>query len=242
MSRQVVLPSCRTLALGAALSAAGGALTVAVAVIARPGPGLTGYVSESGVGPSRYAVAYQLGVWAVAVGLLLLASALRPARLAAGLLVAAATATAVSGTVTCRDGCPLPPHDPVTATDLVHGGASVTAVAACVFAMIILFRTPARLLGPPAAARSLRRLALAGMVLSLPLSAAVGLSMVLVGGNTLVGLLERVLLLVVITWCVATAVALAGQPVHPRRTSQRGDVHQNRTVAKDPAERKPHRS
>lgn len=194
-------------AVGAAVGAVGGAVTVTVAVVAGPGPGLRGYVSESGVGDGGSVVAYQSGLLALAVSLLLLAGALRPVRAAAWLLVAAAGATTVSATVSCRDGCPLPPHDPVTATDLVHGGASIVAVACCVFAMIAVFWSPV-------STYPLRRLALLGAAAALPLSAAVGLGMLLVGGGLLVGTLERLLLLLIVVWCVATAGQVARDPTY----------------------------
>ncbi|WP_326554860.1 DUF998 domain-containing protein [Micromonospora sp. NBC_01813] len=194
-------------AVGAAVGAVGGAVTATVAVIGGPGPRLRGYVSESGVGDGGFVLAYQLGFLALAASLLLLAGALRPVRAAAALLVAAAGSTAISATVPCRQGCPLPPHDPVTVTDLVHGGASIVAVACCVFAMVAIWWSVA-------STRSLRRLALWAVAAALPLSAAVGLVMLLIGGGLLVGVLERLLLLLIVAWCAGSAVTVIRDPAH----------------------------
>ena len=38
----------------------------------------------------------------------------------AGAIAAAALATVLSATVTCSDGCPLPPFERATVADLVH--------------------------------------------------------------------------------------------------------------------------
>ncbi|MFR9775536.1 DUF998 domain-containing protein [Micromonospora sp. MS34] len=190
----------------AASAAAGcilaGAVAVTVAVVAGPGPGLTGYVSEAGVTDSGYAAAYRIGVFALAAAQLLLAAALPPAlRTAAALLAAGGVGTVLSGAVTCSAGCPLPPFEATTVTDLVHGGASIAATAAVVFAMLAL-------LASPAAAPPVRRVAGVGAALALPLAAAVGLAMLIVGRGGLVGVLERLLLAVAAGWGVATAAAL----------------------------------
>jgi hypothetical protein len=195
--------------LAAAATAAGavalGAAAVTLAVVAGPGPGLTGYVSEAGVASSGYASTYRLGVFGLAAGLLLLAAALPTAlRLASALLATAAGATALSGAVTCSDGCPLPPFEPATSADLVHGGASVAAVAAGVFAMLSIAvsgRAP----------QALRRVSAGAAVLALPLSAAVGLAMLALGRGAVVGVVERVLLAVVALWVIAAALTVAGR-------------------------------
>jgi hypothetical protein len=44
----------------------------------------------------------------------------------------------VSGTVSCSSGCPLPPFEPPTAGDVIHGGASVIGVGLCALAMLLL--------------------------------------------------------------------------------------------------------
>ncbi|MCZ7439162.1 DUF998 domain-containing protein [Micromonospora sp. WMMC241] len=192
----------RVAAAGAAGCVVAGAVAVTVAVVAGPGPGPTGYVSEAGVTDSGYAGAYRIGIFTLAAALLLLAGALPTvARAASVLLGAGAVATVLSGTVTCSAGCPLPPFEAATVADLVHGGASIAATAAVVFAMLALVFSPA-------VGVALRRVAAVGAALALPLAGAVGLAMLLVGRGALVGVLERVLLAVTAAWGLGTAVAL----------------------------------
>ncbi|WP_444950316.1 DUF998 domain-containing protein [Micromonospora ureilytica] len=181
-----------------------GAVAVTLAVVAGPGPGLTGYVSEAGIAGSAHAATYRIGILALAGALLLIGAALPPGVWAAApaLLATGAVFTAVSGAVTCSDGCPLPPFERATAADLVHGGASIAATAAVVFAMITLAVS-----GP--AGRTVRRLAGVAAALALPLSATVGLAMLVVGRGPLVGVLERLILALAVLWGLSTATALA---------------------------------
>ncbi|MFY1633256.1 DUF998 domain-containing protein [Solwaraspora sp. WMMB335] len=216
------------LAAAAAAGSVTGAAAVTVAVVVGAGSPLSGYVSESGVGDGGYPLVYRSGVVALAVSLLLLAGALRPVRAAAWLLVTAGSAATVSAAVPCRAGCPLPPHDPVTASDLIHGGASIVAVACCVFAMVAIWWSPV-------SPRALRRLAFVSAVTALPVSGAIGLAMLLIGGGLLVGVLERLLLLVITVWCLVSGVRIACG------FAQHRDPVQNSTVAKEPTLRKPHR-
>ncbi|MDG4792504.1 DUF998 domain-containing protein [Micromonospora sp. WMMD1082] len=199
----------RLAAVVTAICVLGGAVAVTVAVIAGPGPGLTGYVSEAGVADSGYAWTYRIGVFALATALLTLAAALRTAlRIAAALLTAGGLATVLSGAVTCSAGCPLPPFERATVADLVHGAASVAATAAVVFAMIAIAFAPA-------AARPLRAVAAVAAAVALPIAGAVGLAMLVVGRGSLVGVLERLLLAVVVLWGLATAVTLPSGPAPP---------------------------
>ncbi|XTZ15233.1 DUF998 domain-containing protein [Micromonospora echinospora] len=201
----------RAAGAGAAICVLGGAIAVVVAVVAGPGPGLTGYVSEAGVADSGYAPTYRAGVFALAAGLLLLAVALPAvARPAAALLAAGSVCTLLSGAVTCSDGCPLPPFERATTADLVHGGASIAGVAAVVFAMVAVVLCPA-------AGTRVRRVAAVGALVALPLAAAVGLAMLVVGRSTLVGVLERLLLAETVGWGLATAILLS----LPRRPTGR---------------------
>ncbi|MFI7078341.1 DUF998 domain-containing protein [Micromonospora sp. NPDC049903] len=232
-------------AAGAALGVVTGTALVVLAVVAGPGPGLTGYVSEAGVAESGYAWTYRIGVFSLATALLLLAVSLRdedrrpdPARTArpdparadhpgvavvrrlaghrgaavlrqvatlpgaVALLVAGALCTLLSGAVTCSAGCPLPPFEPATVADLVHGGASVAATATVVFAMIAIALAPQ----PD---RRLRRPAVIAAVVALPLAGAVAAAMLFVGRGSLVGVLERLLLAVAVVWGLTTALTLA---------------------------------
>ncbi|MFG3555648.1 DUF998 domain-containing protein [Micromonospora sp. NPDC047557] len=187
----------------AAGCAVAGAVAVTVAVVAGPGPGLTGYVSEAGIAGSAHAVTYRIGVLALAGALLLIAAALPPGvRVAPALLATGAVLTAVSGAVTCSAGCPLPPFERTTVADLVHGGASIAATAAVVLAMIALA------VSEPAGAM-VRRLAAGTAVLALPLCATVGLAMLVVGRGALAGVVERLVLGLAVLWGLATGTALA---------------------------------
>ncbi|MFG1651190.1 DUF998 domain-containing protein [Micromonospora sp. NPDC049275] len=187
----------------AAGCAVAGAVAVTVAVVAGPGPGLTGYVSEAGIAGSAHAVAYRIGVLALAGALLLIAAALPPGvRVAPALLATGAVLTAVSGAVTCSAGCPLPPFERTTVADLVHGGASIAATAAVVLAMVALAVS-----GPAGA--MVRRLAAGTATLALPLCATVGVAMLVVGRGALVGVVERLVLGLAVLWGVATGTALA---------------------------------
>ncbi|MEV4655590.1 DUF998 domain-containing protein [Micromonospora sp. NPDC049301] len=180
-----------------------GAVAVTVAVVAGPGPDFTRYVSETGIDGSGHAATYRIGILALAGSLLLLAAALPAGVWAApALLAAGAVCTAVSGTVTCSTGCPLPPFERATLADLVHGGASIAATASVVFAMVALAVS-----GP--AGRAVRRLAGAAAALSLPLCATVGLAMLIVGRGATVAVLERLILAIAILWGLTTATALA---------------------------------
>lgn len=193
----------RIAAAFAAVCLAAGVAAVTVAVVAGPGPGPVAYVSEAGIADSGYAGAYRIGIFSVAASLLLLAGALPPGlRAAAGLLGVGAVATVLSGAVTCSEGCPLPPFEATTVADLVHGGASIAATAAVVLAMLVV-------LFSPVADQGLRRIAAVGAALALPVAAVVALALLLVGRSTLLGLSERVLLVVVAAWGLVTSGYLA---------------------------------
>ncbi|MCG5439465.1 DUF998 domain-containing protein, partial [Micromonospora foliorum] len=188
-------------AAGCALA---GAVAVTLAVVTGPGPGFTGYVSEAGIAGSAHAATYRIGILALAGALLLIGVALPPGvgMAAPALLATGAVFTALSAAVTCSDGCPLPPFERTTTADLVHGGASIVATAAVVFAMITLAVS-----GP--AGPTVRRLAGVAAALSLPICATVGLAMLVVGRGPVVGVLERLILALAVLWGLSTATALA---------------------------------
>lgn len=219
----------RAAAAAAAASATAGAVAITIAVANDPALRLTGYVSEAGTRSAGHPTAYRWGMLGLAAALTLLAAALPPApdtvddhppgrlaaarlaagriaggRLAAVLLGVAAAATAVSASVACSDGCPLPPDERTTGADLIHATASVGAVAACVLAILVVAGWP-----EPSPPRSTAR---ATAVLALPLSAAVGLAMAAVGNGTLTGILERSLLTVTTGWLIWTSLRLAHHP------------------------------
>ncbi|MBF9129854.1 DUF998 domain-containing protein [Plantactinospora sp. S1510] len=208
-------PRRGTAALAAGVCTLAGGVAVILAVDAGPSPGFAGYVSEAGASTSPSVWTYRLGLLGIAAGLLLLAVALPPAlRLAAGLLVPSGLATVMSAGVSCRSGCPLPPFDRTTLADLVHGGASIAAVAGTVFAVLAVALTPG-------AAPALRRLATVAAVFAVPLSLAAGVALLAVGRGLLTGTVERLLLLDLAAWGVATAIALG--LLRPSATSGPGD-------------------
>jgi hypothetical protein len=124
--------------------------------------------------------------------------------LVAGCLVVAAVLAGMSGLVPCSNRCPLPPYEPATAADVVHGAASVLGVVVLFGAMAATWLTDPR----PAT----RRLAAGAVVLTVPLGGAMGLTMLLAGRGTLGAVLERVLLAVAVTWVLGTALLAATGP------------------------------
>jgi hypothetical protein len=189
----------------AAVCAAAGGITLAVAVLATQGAWYAGYVSEAGVAGEPYRNAYRLGIFGMAAALLLLAAAVnRLAVLPAVVLLASGLLAGVSGTVSCSPGCPLPPFETPTAADLVHGGTSVAGVALCGLAVLLLA------LGR--VDTDLRRVSRAavGPVVALGIANAYGLAFV--GRGHLTGIAERVMLLVIVAWIVAAALSLALVP------------------------------
>ena len=106
--------------------------TLDLAFATRGGPGITGYVSESGVAGAPHALAYRLALLILVVATGAAALTLRgPARLAASVLGIAVPFLLVSSAARCSAGCPLPPFQRPTAGDLLHAGASIVAVGRC---------------------------------------------------------------------------------------------------------------
>jgi hypothetical protein len=162
---------------------------------------LDGYISEAGVGASGHAEAYRLGAGLVALGQAALAFALwghRHARVVPvtiGLLAVDAAFGGVSASVSCSPGCPLPPYEPSTARDLVHGAASILAVGLLCLAVLSIAELwpPGPLVGPSRVAA----------IVVVPLVAIDGLAMLIVGRGHLTGGLERAVLLGAVGWTVA---------------------------------------
>lgn len=172
-----------------------------------------GYVSEAGVASEPQATTYRLGVLSLGLGMVLLSVALaRVAPVPAGLLAVGAVFAGLSGSVSCSDGCPLPPYESPTAADLVHGGASILAVGAVALAMIAVAFGPMD--GP------LQRVSRVYAWIVVPLLAAVGLAMLVLGKGHVAGLLERAVLTAAIAWTLTVCLRLAAMP--PRRARQRG--------------------
>jgi uncharacterized protein DUF998 len=190
------------LSAAAVVAVLGGALIMLVALVELPGPWLRGYVSEAGTAGAPFAVAYRCGLVVLAGGVGLLGLAfgrvLRPAAL---LLAAAAVLAGTSGVVPCTESCPLPPFEPTTPVDVVHAAAGIAGMAVLAGAMLAV-----------AAARlrpAVRRLAIGALALTVPLGGWLGLIMLFVGRGQLGATLERILLVVAISWVIGTAGLLS---------------------------------
>lgn len=199
----------RAAAIFAALCTLAGAVAVATAVVATRRLWFGGYVSEAGVSAQPHASTYRLGMLGLAAGLVLLGVAVaRISRAAAVLLAAGGVLGTVSGSVSCTAGCPLPPFDRTSVADLVHGGASALAVAACTLAMLAV--------GRAATDRGTRSLSLAAFALVAPLVALEGLGMLTVGRGYVTGLIERATLVASSAWIIAVALRQARPQAWPQ--------------------------
>ena len=200
--------------LSFACTAAGG-LAFVVAVLATQGLLYAGYVSESGVVGQPYRIPYRLGLFGLSAGLVLLAGALRRlAPFAAVVVLVSGVLATMAGTVACSAGCPLPPYETPTPGDLFHAATSVIGVGLCGLAMLILALGRAQ--------SPLRRLARLGLVAVVPASLANVYGLTLVGRGVATGIAERVLLLVVIAWCMAAALQLATPKPGPEKVRGTG--------------------
>jgi len=185
----------------AALGIAAGAIVFWLSVVASQGWSYVGYISEAGVSGSSHAFGYRVGIVLISGGLLLLGLALRHTLpLSAALLALGGLFSSMASAVNCSAGCPLPPYEVPTFTDLVHAGASIAAVAACVAAMAVVAMS--------ASNGVLRSLSRAWLVAALPLFLLAAGSLLLVGRSRLTGDTERLLLAVVIAWALVVAVLL----------------------------------
>jgi hypothetical protein len=183
-----------------------GALTMLAGLVAAPGPWTAGYVSEAGTAGMPLAGAYRTGLVGLALGVALLGRALRrDSRPVAVLLGLASLLAAVSGVVPCTDGCPLPPFEPTTVADVAHAGASVIG-------MVVLAGAMALVALSSTFDRASRRLAGVAVAVTVPLGAALGLTMLLAGRVPLSAALERAVLVVAVSWLIGTAVSRVTQP------------------------------
>jgi len=197
-----------------------GALTMLAGLVAVPGPWTAGYVSEAGTTGMPLAVAYRWGLGGLALGVALLGRALsRDSRPVAVLLGAAATLAACSGAVPCTGGCPLPPYEPTTVADVTHTAASVLG-------MVLLAGAIALVALSASFDAVSRRLAAAALVFIVPLGGTLGLIMLFVGRGALGAALERVLLVVTVSWLIGASVvaAAAGRARSEPRTGRRAMV------------------
>jgi hypothetical protein len=191
----------RLVAVAAALTVTIGAVAMLVALVAAPGSWLAGYVSEAGTAGMPYAIPYRAGLIILALGVALLGSAVRvPA------LFAAAGLAGISGAVPCSNQCPLPPYEPTTLADVIHAGATILGLLTLAAAMALLWYADERPL--------VRRLSAYSATVIIPLGAVLGLTMVFVGRGGLGAALERLTLVVAVTWLVGVAVIVALPETH----------------------------
>jgi hypothetical protein len=193
--------SRRAWARWSALCVLAGTAALAVAVIGSQGGVYGGYVSEAGVAGQPYWIAYRIGIFGLAAGFVLLAGAVRPVhRLAALILLGSGLLAGTSGTVSCTDGCPLPPFETPTARDLVHGGTSIAGVALCALAVLVL-----AVFAPAGDLRHVSRVAIAPIVAAGLVNAY---ALVFLGRGYTTGAAERLLLVLLVAWCLAAAFTL----------------------------------
>jgi hypothetical protein len=166
------------------------------------GPGISAYVSESGVDGAPHAVLYRLAMLALTVAAAGAALALRPvAWLAALVLAGGVPCLLVSGAARCSPGCPLPPYERPTDQDLVHAAASIAAVALTGAAMLAAAIW--------CADRAIRRLSRWAAALTVPVGLGVFVALLWLGRSLLTGVLERVSLAVSLIWLAAVCVLRA---------------------------------
>jgi uncharacterized protein DUF998 len=182
-------------AAAAALTVAAGASGMLFTLVARPEPWWQGYVSEAGAAGQPHAGVYRLSLLVLALGVALLG---RATRRVGPLLLGAAVLAGTSGVVPCSSRCPLPPYEPTTPADLIHTGASILGMAVLAAAMAVAWSTTAR----PA----IRRLTAAALALTVPLGAVLAMMMLFAGRGTVSALLERILLVVAVSWLIGTAL------------------------------------
>jgi hypothetical protein len=199
-----------------------GAVGLAVAV---GGTGLANYVSESGVPGSGHSVLYRASVLAVAACAALTATLGLP-RLTAIVLAAAAPMIGLSAAVTCTEGCPLPPYEESTPSDLIHAAGSIAGVGLCALAMATLAFAPAgrglaprnihlsprsSRLSPPSSRFSapgsgrMRSASLIAVAVGWPLLLATAVGIAVVGRSAYTGSVERLSLAVCLVWLVTVA-------------------------------------
>lgn len=189
-----------------AAAAAGAVLVGGAGVFAAAGGGgLAGYLSEAGVAGAPRGALFTASVLLLAAGLGLLGLALRGVdRLASAALAGAVPFAVTSGAVRCTAGCPLPPFESPTPADLIHAGASIAAPGLAALAVLSL--------AVRAAHHFLRRVALVGSAVTLPLLAGAGVALVFAGRGALTGVLERASLAALCATLVAVAATRGWPP------------------------------
>jgi len=183
--------------------------TVGLLYASRGGPGIAGYVSESGVAGAPHALVYRLSLLVFVVATAAAALALRdPAPLAALVLGLAAPCLLVSTTARCSKGCPLPPFQRPTLGDLIHAGASISAVGLCALAMLVA--------GWRAADRRVRALSRWSAGFTIPVLTAMAIGLLTVGHSRFTGVVERIALV----GCLAWLIGISGLGLRGPRVSR----------------------
>lgn len=142
-------------------------------------------------------------------------------------LAVAAPLAATSGAVPCTTGCPLPPYESASHQDIAHAVASIGGFGLAAVAMIVLALPSVTVPAPAGTASTttasdaalaragaptgsrLRTASRFGAGLAVPLLAAAGLAMLIVGRGLLTGAFERAAVVASLGWLVAASATLA---------------------------------
>jgi hypothetical protein len=173
--------------------------TVGIA-IAAAAVGVRAYISEAGVPESGHSALYRWSVLAVAVSAAFTATLGLP-RLTAVILAVGAPALAVSAAITCTKGCPLPPNEATTPSDLIHAAASSFGIALCALAMVTLAMRP----GTSGRRNQMRLVSLVAVALAWPLLVATVIGIAVVRHSAFTGIVERLGVAVCLVWLISTA-------------------------------------
>ncbi|MET7425350.1 DUF998 domain-containing protein [Dactylosporangium sp. NPDC005555] len=210
------MPSPRRWCAGAATATAAiGATGLAFSVA---GSAPWRYVSESGVAGAPHPTLYRVSMLLLAASLAFLAvparhtarhgfPALRcvPAGVAAAAIALAAPLAALSGSVTCSPGCPLPPYETPQPRDLIHAAGAIGALLLLASAILVYATQPDN--------TTLRRAGRLGVLLAFPPLILSAIGILLLGRGLFTGLMERAALVGVSAWLVHTAaVHLRAKP------------------------------
>ncbi|MEV6964307.1 DUF998 domain-containing protein [Hamadaea sp. NPDC051192] len=181
----------------AATAAVLGAISGLLLVRAVAPGALDDYVSASGVPGQPHPASYRLGIYGLALTAGLLAWVTRS--IVALPLAVAVPMIALSGSVACTPGCPLPPYEQSTAQDLLHATTSILGVGLCALAML-------------AAAWRGSTFSRIAVFVTWPLLAGTAIGIVAVGRGAVTGVLERLGLVACVVWLVGFAVQLTRRP------------------------------
>jgi hypothetical membrane protein len=193
-------------AAAAAATLASGLLLAAVAV-RTPGFGWSGYLSALGTPGEPLRGAYTVAIVGTAIGVGLLAAALRGLRTVVVLLGVAALCLLGSAAVPCTRGCPLPVADGlpwngvVGGTDAVHAVVSAGAFGAVAVAMAVL--------APGCADRTVRRVsAVAAPLLGAGVVFEAGWALLVRSHGPVTATTERLAAVTALLWVIVTACRL----------------------------------